>query len=1786
MGVMLSACPPKHTMATPTCDVSLISAIKRLSEVISPYCESFTDAIHDGVSCFTDRDSDECFQTFLYEVVGAVPYFASIFAASVDWHQEVREHLGFLWAVAKSRIEARHFKWQQEFEAQRAAEQRAKKQAELVAQRELDSLRKKDFENKHAAVRSLERAPRVRRHAAGRYVEPKEVEDYAEASAAYARTFYNNKIVERVVQTGRPLTPPRVGVDYRVRAAEKQAKMAPRVRAAKFWAACDKRYKPSVPEKELERAESRFGTWMCGLLKATVRLTSREVWARDQQVSVQCGGDKASRRALREAEQRRAARLKAEAKRKSVPKAEREAAIKAARDKRTPLYEWQGGKIISAAAIGALGTVTVGLVKGVRGIASKVGDLINQAQTVSGALKKNLGGLLGSLESMVTAFKKIAGRAIWFVPMALVLYYVFQMLSLPLPFLVTVFGVIGLSIFGKALWNRISEFFRDRDGGLSGTLAATATDPEVETQSGTTSALAKLAATLLAFSVFGKSFKPSNVTEFCKRISMLDRMSGGWECFIKWVTSAIECTVNFVRERCGYDRVKLFNKAKDRTAEWMTEVDEMQRVYNTAEAPIDVATINKMIKLVNTGFELKTIYMGNPELIRPITVYLNTISSLLSAHLGSVNARNNYRFEPAMVCFLGDPGIGKSMMAVPFCAALLLESGLMPPGSTADEVTSQIFQKDNGDYWNGYDNQLVNVMDDIFQQRADVSDKENEYMTLIRAIGSWSFPLNMADVSSKGKYYYTSKIVFATTNVRSIHSEAAMVLNEPGAVARRIAFPYELRLVKEYATPEGRLDLVKFEQERRKARELGNGIDRFPWYVWEARYHNFLTGETSGAVVPMRDLLGLIVEGLKARLNSFAEGRVAIDDFIGGFKVQSGKVISPFAGLDKKLSGDVEDGGADVAEQKERLDAKARFAKFSKIAIQDVCQDTRKERVFLKLAAVGFGLVVAMRMLIFLAKQLTALLAAALGAPVRAFRKFKNRGVKVQSNHPLRVRATKAVKPNNTKLQAGDVTVVANVYANTYKMSVPVEEGQYHYGQVCFVNSTLAVQPEHFTCNVKEQLQDGVIKSTDELRFANVVNPAFNFKVRVSDYLALPRLSEPNNDVEFLNFVGLGIRAHRNISGSFLRDNEMEHAGGCAVRLDVANPLVVMGKETLEHRVYTSPRVHLKKNLMFGERKMERYFTYAAPTRSGDCGAPLSLMDNTSYSGRTVLGFHVAGKTRLDVGIACIVSQKMVEDAIKRMSIIDDNFASDLKDRGVELQSGDQFPFPEMGSFLPVGVLDKPITICPKTSYFVNQGYYGVFGEYNYRPAPMRPVLRDGELVYPMLNAVKPYSTEVKVIADPDFAQVMHTAFSKHMLYTAGRSRKLYSFEEAILGIPNEKFRSLPRNTAPGFPYCYDFKDGKKSFFGTKQDYDLDNDNVRALRVRVEHVLAEAKHGRRCAHVFLDFLKDELRSEVKVRNVATRLISCAPMDYTIAWRMMFGAFASATMHCHTVSGMAPGISCFTDWPMLAEEISSKGDKVFDGDFTGFDASEQPTVLSKFLDYINAWYNDGEENALIRRVLWEDLIHSRHVGGPGTDQRYIYQWNKSLPSGHPFTTIVNSMYSLFALTFCYTKLTGDRVGFWDNVGAATYGDDNVVNPSDEVAEVFNQVTIVEPMRDYLGLTYTSGKKDGRLEKYTDLSDVTFLKRGFVPDGTFCNAPLAIDSFLYSVYWSKNKKLRLKITRDELENALEELSMHPQRVWDLYAIQIGELIDELGHVTKCPLVREEYLRHVRTRVDSWY
>ena len=348
----------------------------------------------------------------------------------------------------------------------------------------------------------------------------------------------------------------------------------------------------------------------------------------------------------------------------------------------------------------------------------------------------------------------------------------------------------------------------------------------------------------------------------------------------------------------------------------------------------------------------------------------------------------------------------------------------------------------------------------------------------------------------------------------------------------------------------------------------------------------------------------------------------------------------------------------------------------------------------------------------------------------------------------------------------------------------------------------------------------------------------------------------------------------------------------------------------------------------------------------------------------------------------------------------------------------------------------------------------------------------------------------------------------------------------------------------------------KKKIFGHDGDYIFDESSAK-IRAEVDEIIGNAEQGKRMQHVFVDFLKDECRPLQKVLEKKTRLISAAPLSFLIVFRMYFLDFFVAIQQARIDCGIAVGINPYTEWKRLSDHLRRKGPQCFAGDYSGWDSCLVPQVFAKILDLISDWYDDGETNRLVRRVLWEEVLASKHLGGDSVRKDLVYMWLKGLPSGTPGTSIINSLYNQIVMVMCWIREFGPEKAtcFWEFVGMCTYGDDNVVNPHYSVIGRFNQSTVTEHMAE-LGFVYTGEAKEDELRPFRELSEISFLKRGFNYEGRECYAALDLDTILEIPYWAYGAENMESTVRSNVEVALRELSLHPAAVWDAWYPKIRQ------------------------------
>lgn len=574
-------------------------------------------------------------------------------------------------------------------------------------------------------------------------------------------------------------------------------------------------------------------------------------------------------------------------------------------------------------------------------------------------------------------------------------------------------------------------------------------------------------------------------------------------------------------------------------------------------------------------------------------------------------------------------------------------------------------------------------------------------------------------------------------------------------------------------------------------------------------------------------------------------------------------------------------------------------------------------------------------------------------------------------------------------------------------------------------------------------------------------------------------------------------------------------------------------------------------------------WSYSATTVKGDCGALFCVLNRRSDMG-TIYGFHVAGDTGRAIGFSTPIYKETLESLVVLFDVQADSPLIDEESYIKDCQPQGDIPekFELLYSVKSSIFSGSKSKIVPSKLHPLFSGGLAWKTDTTAVARLGRFTVQPGDKVIdPFQNTLSKYCSSKPIYFGAELANASESYY-QYLLANSDIpvTARMYDFEEACKGLDGDSdFSSMSRSTSPGFPFILETNRGKTKYFGDGQDWDLGSEEAKLIKRRVWFILDEAKAMRRHIHVFTDNLKDERRPKDKVAAGKTRMISGCPMDLLIAYRMMFGAFSLWYMKNRINNGSAIGVNPYSqEWHHMALKMRQKagtGARCGAGDYSAFDASGLPQVYFQILGIINSWYNDGPDNANIREILWLELVNSRHIRGDT-----IYAWHSSLPSGHPLTALVNTMYNHIAFRMAWQLRYGVSImeanDFNNHVYLCCLGDDNIFAVS-PLRDDFTEEAIALVMSK-VGLTYTSELKGESHAQLRKLEDLQFLKRTFrfEPISGVYVAPLSLDVVLETPYWTKKcGVLQDDIVHTNVQGCLDELSLHGSSVFAEYAPQVN-------------------------------
>jgi len=189
-----------------------------------------------------------------------------------------------------------------------------------------------------------------------------------------------------------------------------------------------------------------------------------------------------------------------------------------------------------------------------------------------------------------------------------------------------------------------------------------------------------------------------------------------------------------------------------------------------------------------------------------VIVYLNgKLANLrkLVVTIGATLVGMQGKHSPFVVYVHGKPGLGKSMMTDFFLTGLYACSD-----EKYDPCIDKFSKSATTPYWNGYDSQKVYLIDDFLQTKCEQAN--NEALADLIALGSRApFPLNKADVDSKGTSYFNSDCVMITAQQEFGEKYFERFVLSGPAIARRLDVVIEVVGKPDMIDATGKIDVTK-----------------------------------------------------------------------------------------------------------------------------------------------------------------------------------------------------------------------------------------------------------------------------------------------------------------------------------------------------------------------------------------------------------------------------------------------------------------------------------------------------------------------------------------------------------------------------------------------------------------------------------------------------------------------------------------------------------------------------------------------------------------------------------------------------------------------------------------------------------------------------------------------------------------------------------------------------------------------------------------------------------------
>jgi hypothetical protein len=551
-------------------------------------------------------------------------------------------------------------------------------------------------------------------------------------------------------------------------------------------------------------------------------------------------------------------------------------------------------------------------------------------------------------------------------------------------------------------------------------------------------------------------------------------------------------------------------------------------------------------------------------------------------------------------------------------------------------------------------------------------------------------------------------------------------------------------------------------------------------------------------------------------------------------------------------------------------------------------------------------------------------------------------------------------------------------------------------------------------------------------------------------------------------------------------------------------------------------------------------YVYHTKVDKGDCGVPIYV-----YSGQPagrILGMHVAGSSVK--GLATIITQEMCKAAFDIDATPDPtDDEEEMHAQGLDALKGPNLLSVERVAH-PVHMSTKSkLTPSKLTLPWIPTKQPAILSSSDCRSFldPVEVALNE------LLSSEKEELTPADTALLDGVVEQMYHNYLNELVWPIAQRR--LTIEEAVQGIPGI-LSSVRLDSSPGYPLVlHSVKKGKRDWVYWEGDKCIITEKFRRM---VYAFLSKMASNTLDEHVYLAYLKDELRSHAKVADAKTRVIYAGNFVATVAFRMEFGFILAAFNNNFKTTPLAIGMNQYShDMQTAHHYLSRVGTRYVAGDYKSFDKNYHPTfqrlvytdILMKFAQKC------GRKSPLIDAFLTHEMSSPIQMGIIKIHLKSAHL------SGCFFTTIMNCLVNEAYVRYCFAKTNPYKI-YDQNIRGKFMGDDHVICVSDQVDFGFNAI---QAEMKKINQIYTSDTKQLQCEDYKSFEEITFL--GAHPrliNGSYSGA-IKKDIATQSILWTRNHD---QTVREECAMMVQCVSQWDEAYYYYYRNTVNSALEDVG------------------------